>query len=264
MNVSMLWRTAFIAASLASFSSVARAQEQRPHAEACTHSNWGFLVATGYNFGTINQCTYSVTIWMMTSSGQQVSADVAPGGAFNSGFAQSQFDPGRWVGAVCQTGYRPSLAVTVSNAAALARSEYNCIAAAAAPDAAHGSSPQPLANSAAVDIDPVTLAAAHRFAQSIHLQDSMVRVMEHMVGLTIDPIARAHSLNEAQKNQLEQAVLQEIRSNPGELVAMAENEYARRLSAADLNAIADFYESPAGSHFVAQIPQMQSDLLAVG
>ena len=108
------------------------------------------------------------------------------------------------------------------------------------------------------------LTAARRVVVSADMEQTMLRAMDHLIPVILEPLARAYGLTAEQQRTVAQVLTEESRRDPGPLVDMIAQTYARRLSIQDLNAAADFYESPSGRHVIEALPGLQSDMLAVG
>jgi hypothetical protein len=108
------------------FASRAVAQDTVPHAEACTHNAWGYLLFSKLHFGTTNMCSKPISIWFVLKSGKILHRDVAPRGVFDTGLVRGQFNDHVWVAATCPLGYRPRPVVSLANWDTILKSRYVC------------------------------------------------------------------------------------------------------------------------------------------
>jgi hypothetical protein len=131
-------------------------------------------------------------------------------------------------------------------------------------DAAPPASPEADASIASAPVNPAALTAARRVVLAAHLQELLLSSVDNMVPVMLAPLIQAYHLTPEQQSAITRAVTDEVHHNPGPLVDMIALSYARHLSAADLNALADFYETEAGQHMLATRSDIQRELLAVG
>lgn len=113
-------------------------------------------------------------------------------------------------------------------------------------------------------VDPEALSAAKRVVVSARLQQTLLGAVDIMIPGILGPLAEAYNLTPEQQALVQRVVSEEMRSNPDDLIDMIAETYARRLSASDLNGIADFYESEAGQNLLSAMPTLQTDFAAVG
>ncbi|WP_395644493.1 DUF2059 domain-containing protein [Terricaulis sp.] len=109
------------------------------------------------------------------------------------------------------------------------------------------------------DVDPARLAAARRVVASNGSSASFRFYVDQMVPLFMAPIARAHGLNEAQTQVATRLVSEEMLASTDELVELIARVYAIHFPTEDLNALADFYESPLGQRLVTAMPEVMAD-----
>ena len=105
----------------------ALAKDRSAPVEACTHNSWGFLTFNDHRFGTVNMCSYAVTVWFMRPTGDLLHADVLPGGTFDSGLTSAQFNDDTWVFATCRAGLAPSPAVDKEHWDQILNTQYTCV-----------------------------------------------------------------------------------------------------------------------------------------
>jgi hypothetical protein len=113
-------------------------------------------------------------------------------------------------------------------------------------------------------VDPTALAAAHRLMTSAHVNDAMNAMVQAMIPQMIQSIGHAQGLTQGQMTLVSTVVREEMIADTPRLIDMMAQLYATRLSAADLNAAADFYETDAGKHFIAAQGQMSAEGMAIG
>lgn len=140
-------------------------------------------------------------------------------------------------------------------AAALALLAQPCLAQTAAPDDKGATS---------APVDPARLAAARRFMTAAHIDDAMSSIMTAMVPRFTEQEGHSRGLSSDQIQMVSTVVQQELLADLPELVRAMTQLYALRFSEADLNAIADFYESEAGRHFVAAQGPLAEEGAAIG
>ena len=108
----------------------AAAQKSAQHAEECTEAGWGYLKSLRFEFGTVNSCSYAVTVWFKLKDQEAMQADVEPGQHFVTGLNIETFEPERqangWLAATCPVGMVPSIAVSDDNWDAILESNYEC------------------------------------------------------------------------------------------------------------------------------------------
>lgn len=115
-----------------------------------------------------------------------------------------------------------------------------------------------------VQIEPARLAAARRFMTAAHVDTAMNQVVAAMMPQMMRSIAAADHLTQEQSDMISRVVLEQLQADTPDLVEKMARVYATRLSEADLNAAAAFYESEAGRHFVDAQPILAQDGAAVG
>lgn len=113
-------------------------------------------------------------------------------------------------------------------------------------------------------VDPAALAAAHRLMTSAHMNDAMNVMVQAMIPQMIQSMGRRQGLTQSQMTLVSTVVREEMIADTPRLIDMMAQLYATRLSAADLNAAADFYETDAGRHFIAAQGQMSAEGMAIG
>lgn len=113
-------------------------------------------------------------------------------------------------------------------------------------------------------IDPAAMAAARRLVIAAHTADTYLHAVDVLLPDLMRPLAQAHQLTHEQTELVMTAVRDELRADPATLVDMVAAIYATRLSVADLNALADFYATPAGQHVLAAMPAIQTDSANAG
>lgn len=117
---------------------------------------------------------------------------------------------------------------------------------------------------AEASVDPATLTAAHRLMTASHMNEAMNAMVQAMIPQMIQSIGRAQGLSQPQMTMVSRIVREEMVADTPRLIDMMAQLYATRLSAADLNAAADFYETDAGKHFIAAEGQLSADGAAIG
>jgi hypothetical protein len=124
--------------------------------------------------------------------------------------------------------------------------------------------PQPPSQAAQAAVDPAALAAAHRLMTAAHMDAAVNAMVQAMIPQMIEAIGRAQGLTQNQTTLVSGVVREEMIADTPHLIDMMAQLYAMRLSAGDLNAAADFYQTDAGKHFVAAQPQLASEGAAIG
>jgi hypothetical protein len=114
------------------------------------------------------------------------------------------------------------------------------------------------------NIDPAALAAAHRLIVAGHLSEGLDAMVDAMVPQFVQAEGRSRGLTPSQVALVGRVVREEMAAGRPELMDLMARLYALHLSAADLNAAADFYETDAGKHFIAAQDQMSSEGMAIG
>jgi hypothetical protein len=114
-------------AALALLFALSSAAHAAKPVEACTHKSWGFLTFNNHQFGTVNTCSYPVTVWFMRENGSTVHADVRPGGFFDTGLRKEEFDDTVWSAAICRAGSTPSPTVERSHWDQILNGAYTCV-----------------------------------------------------------------------------------------------------------------------------------------
>jgi uncharacterized protein len=118
--------------------------------------------------------------------------------------------------------------------------------------------------SSSTPVDPAALAAAHRLMTASHMNDAMNAMVQAMIPQMIQSIGHAQGLSQPQMTMVSRIVREEMVADTPRLIDMMAQLYAVRLSSADLNAAADFYETDAGKHFIASQAQLSADGVAIG
>ena len=113
-------------------------------------------------------------------------------------------------------------------------------------------------------VDPAALAAAHRLMTAAHVDAAMTAMVQAMIPQMIQAMGNAQGLTQSQSTLVSTVVREEMIADTPRLIDMMAQLYAMRLSAADLNAAADFYQTDAGKHFIAMQGQLATDGIAIG
>lgn len=116
----------------------------------------------------------------------------------------------------------------------------------------------------AQEADEATLTAARRLVVSAQVEQTFLRMTDQLIPLMLAPLARQRGLSAEQQQVIVDVVSEEMRRDPAPLIDMIARLYAQRLSAEELHAIADFYESPAGQRLLEVTLRMQGELAGVG
>jgi len=119
-------------------------------------------------------------------------------------------------------------------------------------------------SAAQAPVDPARLAAARRFMTAAHVNEAMSQVVATLLPEIMRSAAQSEHLSQEQLNLVTGVILDQLRADTPDLVELMAHAYANRLSEADLNAAADFYESEAGRHFIAEQGQLIQDGQAAG
>ncbi|MEZ5994722.1 MAG: DUF2059 domain-containing protein [Hyphomonadaceae bacterium] len=84
-----------------------------------------------------------------------------------------------------------------------------------------------------------------------------------MIPRLVHAIGQAQGLTTTQSALVSRVVREEMIADMPQLLDMMAQLYAMHLSAEDLNAAADFYETEAGRHFIAAQPQLTTEGQAI-
>lgn len=113
--------SAFIPAAMA---------QSSPNADSCLDATWGYLRATGYEYGAVNTCAYPLAVWFKPRNGPMVQKTVEPGQAFRTGLSYAKFESDRkksgWVAAICRAGEVPDRTISDSTWDAVLGGKYEC------------------------------------------------------------------------------------------------------------------------------------------
>jgi hypothetical protein len=104
--------------------------QSSPNAESCLDATWGYLRATGYEYGAVNTCTYPLAVWFTPRNGPMVQKTVEPGQAFRTGLTYAKFEADRkksgWVATICRAGEAPDRTISASTWDAILNGKYAC------------------------------------------------------------------------------------------------------------------------------------------
>lgn len=112
--------------------------------------------------------------------------------------------------------------------------------------------------------DAVAVAAARRLMAATHADRNVDLVIDRMMPSVMQGVSREYGLTTAQTSMATNIVTQEAHAAAPDLLKFMAELYARHLSAEDMNAIAAFFESPAGQRYSDQVPAILSESMAIG
>ena len=126
----MRWRKLLAIVLASAVVPPAMGQPSSPNAESCLDATWGYLRATGYEYGAVNTCTYPLAVWFTPRNGPMVQKTVEPGQAFRTGLTYAKFESDRkksgWVATICRAGEVPDQAISDSSWDAILHGKYAC------------------------------------------------------------------------------------------------------------------------------------------
>jgi len=111
--------------------------------------------------------------------------------------------------------------------------------------------------------DPAHLAAARRVIAANGTEASEHAVIAQLTPMVMAQIGHAQGLSDAQIATARDVLTEEMESSVGDLVEIVVQIYANHFTTEQLNALADFYESPAGHAYIAEMPALLHDSIAV-
>jgi hypothetical protein len=121
LSMAIVLASALISAAMAQSAS---------NAESCLDATWGYLRATGYEYGAVNTCTYPLAVSFKPRNGPMVQKTVEPGQAFRTGLTYAKFEADRkksgWVATICRAGEVPDRTISDSTWDAILGGKYAC------------------------------------------------------------------------------------------------------------------------------------------
>ena len=112
--------------------------------------------------------------------------------------------------------------------------------------------------------DPAATEAARRLMAATHADRNLGAAIDQMLPAMMRDMAREHGLTSAQTATATTIVTQEAHASAGDLLDVIAALYVRHFSAADMDALAAFYESPVGQRYTDQIPTLLSESISLG
>lgn len=113
------------------------------------------------------------------------------------------------------------------------------------------------------NVDPAALAAAQRLLTTMRADATYAQMVNQLIPPMTNAIASARGFNARQQAIVSGIVSDEAHASAGELLALSARSYARYMSAADLDALAAFFETPVGRRYLDAQPQILADTSAV-
>lgn len=117
---------------------------------------------------------------------------------------------------------------------------------------------------AASEASPEALAAARRLIVAARIEQAMFDSAYAMVEAMLLPQLRQRGVSAEEQQRILNIFHEEIRIDPEPLVEAMTHVYARRLSAEDMDAAADFYATPVGQRLLDAQPDLLRDSIPIG
>jgi hypothetical protein len=111
---------------------------------------------------------------------------------------------------------------------------------------------------------PDAVAAAKELMTVMHSADNFKTMMPHLMQALKPAIVQGRPDVDKDYDTLVPALLSAMNSKLDEMIDKIAAIYATKFSAAELREVANFYRGPTGQKFVAQLPSIMQESMAVG
>jgi hypothetical protein len=116
----------------------------------------------------------------------------------------------------------------------------------------------------ALPVTEESLAAGRRLTRAMEVPDSTIRLFEQFMPQIFSALSPAYGMRPEDQQRFIEIYTEEMRAEVDSLVETTARLYARRLSVADMNAAAAFFESDAGRRILTQMRETSGETAAVG
>lgn len=123
---------------------------------------------------------------------------------------------------------------------------------------------QPAATPPASDVAPDRLAAARDLLQATNTEAQFSTVIPLMFSQLKQSIPPSGPKMQQELDQVFDEVQKQFIERRGEVLDQIAILYARKFSAEEMKALADFYRSPIAQKFVAAIPELTAEAMKIG